>query len=191
MSAAALDEAAERRDIHVIEQATAALAHRVDHGARKAALRHQRNKRRVEPVIGEHHADELHPPRQRGECPNAVLAPWFRKQRDLDVIDAGIGQGAGGTHDPGRLHGELARDRAHWPTAVERGERRRHGVERHRPERAAPGILKVDDVGAVPVGNLGLVRPGHACKQQGHRNIQVDVNDRTQGHTRKASPIDT
>jgi hypothetical protein len=182
MPAAAVDKIAQRRNIDVIEQPAAGLVRRIDHRARKTALAHEPEQRRIDAVIREHDADDLYAPRDRAQGADAFSAPAIRKQRDLDVVDAGLRQHRYGAHQRVRFHRELARDSADAPTVADGGERRRHHIGRDRPERAVGRILQVDDVGAVPHGNLGFVGSGDACEHKGHRDTPASGASRPKRH---------
>ena len=102
--AATIDEAGERRDIHVIEQAAFAFLKRVEHRAAESAFGHQLQQIKVRRAVGEQHADELRAGGEVFERVDRGLPRGVRGEADLDVIDAGRRQSARGRRRPRRAN---------------------------------------------------------------------------------------
>jgi hypothetical protein len=162
------DEVAQTRDIHVVEEAAAALIGRVEHRAGEVGFRHHRQQRVVGAAIREHDANDLGLAREGRERPDAVLALRSGKQPDLNVVDAGLRHARRCRQDRIGLHRQVAGDRARRSPACDCLDRRPHHLRRQRAEGAASGVLEIDDVGAVRERDLGLVGSVHAGEEQRH-----------------------
>src|SRR5215470_11088136 len=80
-----IDEASQRRDVHMIEKAHTGLTCSIQHSPCKTALGHQWHERIIGAAVGEHDADNLCPAREWSQSLDAVAAPDVRRQADFDI----------------------------------------------------------------------------------------------------------
>ena len=97
-----------------------------------------------------------------------MLEDRRRKKADLDVVYTRRGERFGALGKHGRLHFEIARNRADGSPTSRRTDDRANGWLRQCAERTLRWVLEIDNIRAFDDRDFGFRGIGDAGKHQGH-----------------------
>ena len=158
---------AQLRRGHEIGQRGAHFPGGVEHDAHEPGLGQVLDEFHVRCEVGEKHADETRAAqRQSAERSNRATRVTARKEANLDDVGARSRHIGNCRTERLRLASEVADGGAHRDRWRQAGADGRHRRDRQGAERAARGILAVDEIGAVRGAQPRLVHRGHAGEEE-------------------------